>query len=229
MLPQANQTTKPGGFTLIELLVVIAILALLLVLLIPVLGTAREQAKVTVANAELYTIGLALESYGLENRGSFPPTYVSCMDPGHYYQMPDELVQSRYLPAKSQTFGAMSSPVADPFNPGHTYKYVAPGDLIMNLGQHPLQNRSLLWVPDGYPDAERTSGQFYRNPKDCPASWAIYSLGPRFDAENPDIVNLHYPLPRRTWYTPARRQGLLARIRLASGEHIGTFTTSKKR
>ena len=43
-----------------------------------------------MVNTELFHIGQALEAYGLENRDKFPPTYVSCMLPEHFYQLPDE-------------------------------------------------------------------------------------------------------------------------------------------
>ncbi len=141
------------AFTLVELLVVVAILALLLTLFAPALAQARLQAKITAVNAELYQIGLALEAYGCEHEGRFPPTRVSCMTQEHYYQLPDELVRQEYLPGRPERFGPMSSAFEDRFNPGHTYKYVAPGDLIINQGQYPLKNKSFLWFPDGFPES----------------------------------------------------------------------------
>lgn len=52
-----------GAFTLIELLVVIAIIALLLAILLPSLGRAKEQAKMTRCLANLKQIGLAMNAY----------------------------------------------------------------------------------------------------------------------------------------------------------------------
>ena len=87
------------AFTLIELLVVIAVVALLMGILLPVIGQARLQAKVTVVNAELRQIGLALEGYSFDNDNKYPPTRVDCMLGEHFYQLPLELVECKYLPA----------------------------------------------------------------------------------------------------------------------------------
>ena len=215
--------SRVQAFTLIELLIVIAILAILLTILIPALGQAKEQTKITIVNAELYTIGLALEAYGLENKDNFPPTYVSCMIQSHYYQLPKELVNAKYLPGKRDEFGPMATTLDDRYNPGHTYKYVAPGDLVINQGHHPVKNKSKLWVPDGFPDAEQETGAFYRNPKVSPVTWAVYSLGPNFDPEDQFVTDLKYPVPKSTWYDPREHKGFFTRIRLANGEQVGTF------
>ncbi|MBN1763764.1 MAG: prepilin-type N-terminal cleavage/methylation domain-containing protein [Sedimentisphaerales bacterium] len=214
---------KKNGFTLIELLVVMAILALLLSLLLPALNTARLQARVVTVNSELYQIGLALEAYGLDNKDKYPPTRRSCMDPAHYHQLPDELVKGDYLPERPDVYGPMSSNMEDRFNPEHTYKYVAPGGLIINQANYVLPNRSAIWVPEGFPDAQKEEGSFYSNPQTSPVTWAIFSLGPDFNEQDPDIVSMHYPVPSRTWYDPRENKGLLTRIRLSKGEHIGTF------
>ena len=201
----------------------IAILAVLLAILVPALQTAREQTKITAVQAELYTIGMGLEAYGLENKDTFPPTYVSCMSQSHYFQLPQELVQSHYLPGKRDAFGAMTTILEDRYNPGHTYKYVAPGDLVINQGQKPIKNKSKLWIPDGFPDAEQETGQFYTNPKTSPVTWAVYSLGPDFDFEDPFVIDLHYPVPSDRWFDPDNHKGLFTRIRLHNGEQVGTF------
>ncbi|MHB9070961.1 MAG: type II secretion system protein [Sedimentisphaerales bacterium] len=51
------------GFTLVELLVVISIIALLLAVLMPVLGKAREQARMVICKTNLATIGKAEKVY----------------------------------------------------------------------------------------------------------------------------------------------------------------------
>jgi prepilin-type N-terminal cleavage/methylation domain-containing protein len=60
------------AFTLIELLVVIAILALLMALLYPVLGRAREAARVVVCQDRLRQAGLVFHLYVEDNDGRLP-------------------------------------------------------------------------------------------------------------------------------------------------------------
>jgi len=60
------------GFTLIELLVVIAIIALLLSILLPALHGARAHAKRVKCQANLRSIGHALQFYLTDSRDVFP-------------------------------------------------------------------------------------------------------------------------------------------------------------
>ena len=69
---------KTKGFTLIELLVVIAIIALLMSILIPVLRSAKNQARAVVCQANLKQWGSILNLYTEDNRDCFP-TYL--LDP----------------------------------------------------------------------------------------------------------------------------------------------------
>lgn len=207
------------AFTLIELLVVIAIIALLLGILLPSMGRTRLAAKIVTVNAELREIGLALEAYSFDNNGKFPPTRVDCMLGGHFYQLPLELVESKYLPEPGgDTF--MAAGIEDRFNRGYTYKYRSAGTLIYNRTVT-VKDGAYLWVPDGFTDSEKEEGQNYYSLQESPVSWVLYSQGPRFDLNR--MKEMKYPVPRKTWYNPQTRQGVIVRLRLKNGRQIGSF------
>jgi len=207
------------AFTLIELLVVIGVIALLMGILLTAMGRARLAAKVVAVNAELREIGMALEAYSFDNDDKYPPTRVDCMLGGHFYQLPCELVDSKYLPAPaSDTF--MAAGIEDPFNRGYTYKYRSVGTLIYNRTVV-VNNGAYLWVPDGFPDNEKEEGQTYDNLTDSPVSWVLYSQGPKFDLDS--MKELKYPVPKQTWYNPRTRMGIIIRMRLKNGRNIGSF------
>ena len=68
-----RENPKSHGFTLIELLVVVAIIAVLVAMLLPALGQARKQAKLTQCGSQLRQIGTAALMYAQENSDKFPP------------------------------------------------------------------------------------------------------------------------------------------------------------
>ena len=62
------------GFTLIELMIVVIIIAALSAMVVPRLSNRSEQAKITVAEADINSnISLALKLYKLDN-GRYPTT-----------------------------------------------------------------------------------------------------------------------------------------------------------
>ena len=57
---------RTRAFTIIELLVVVSIIALLIGILLPAIGKARDQAKLTQSQGNLRNLGAAHETYGSE-------------------------------------------------------------------------------------------------------------------------------------------------------------------
>lgn len=206
-----------GAFTLMELLVVIAIIALLASLLLPALARAKEKAKVTKVHAELYGVGLALEMYSDDNEGRLPPVRVNCNTDlaGHWCQFPLELASQGYLPRGSRP--GMAANMEDVFNPGHTYKYAAPGPQLLN--DSPGGNFK-LWVPDDFPRCATNSGQYYSNPKDSPVRWVLWSMGPR--PSSPQSQDSHAPMAGNSWYRRVGDGGVIARFATRNGLQIKT-------
>jgi prepilin-type N-terminal cleavage/methylation domain-containing protein/prepilin-type processing-associated H-X9-DG protein len=73
--PKPRQGHRPvagGGFTLVELLVVIGIIALLVSILLPALNHAREQANWIKCQANLRSLGEAIQIYVYNSKGVLP-------------------------------------------------------------------------------------------------------------------------------------------------------------
>jgi Tfp pilus assembly protein PilE len=239
-------------FTIIEILVVISIIGLLLAILTPVLSRAKEMAKVTVVNAELRQVGLALDMY-FENNKKYPPTEADCISgmlKDHLYQLPKALVESHYLTRMSEG-EAMSTNLHDRFNREHTYKYRCAGEIIVDRDIISTAVASRLWIPNHfpakssidpeqgrwYPDNDERklySGDFGSYFPQSPVSWVVFSLGPRFSDEwleenlgcNGGDVS-RYPVPKELWYTPKQRRGFIVRMQLKNGLHTGSFESTK--
>jgi len=230
------------GFTLIEILVIISIIGLLMGILMPALSRAREQAKITVVNAELRQIGIALDMYFDDNH-KFPPTREDCHTgkiKDHLYQLPKELAEGRYLPA-TDSKNVMTTIMEDRFNRGHTYKYRSPGEVYRDIGSIEKHIPARLWIPDNFPSVSSINedeGRWYPNDSEkkqyrgryslftpkAPVSWVVFSLGPGFDETAVyDKVKNRYPVSRELWYDSKNRAGFLVRLRLQNGQQIGTF------
>lgn len=66
--------TDRRAFTLIELLTVVAIIGVLAALLMPVISRVRESAKSSRCVTNLRQVGVAIQSYTADNKGSLPAT-----------------------------------------------------------------------------------------------------------------------------------------------------------
>ncbi len=173
-----------------------------------------------------------MEGYARSHRGHVPPgrTYCNSEKADEWSDLPTELVELHWLPAGSPD-GRLSSVMEDVFNPGHTYKYMAPGWGYHNGVSVPKS----LWVPDAFPlddpdaDPQTLPGRVYDNvsrpaesgskPKPCPVTWVVWSLGPRYDPRAGSPARA--PIPRSSWYRGAGTSGVIPRIGPLNGEQIG--------
>lgn len=69
----SDPTRREAGLTLIEMIVVLAIIALVAALIVPNVIGRPDEARVTVARADLGSISAALKMYRLDN-GRYPTT-----------------------------------------------------------------------------------------------------------------------------------------------------------
>jgi prepilin-type N-terminal cleavage/methylation domain-containing protein len=216
------KTKHDKAFTLIELLVVISVIAVMMAILLPALSAARQQAKVLAVNSDLYQVSLGLEMYMENNNGKHPPTRKDCSMGWEDRQLPPELAQGKYLPAPKPKDGTTAG-IKDRFHRINTYKYSSVGDLYQNNRFMPYIKAS-LYVPASFPDNQGPPHEDirYDDPKTSPVTWVVYSQGPELD-EWKLIKQLHGPVPKRTWYSPSKKQGLIVRMRLRGGGHLGSF------
>lgn len=213
------------GFTLIELLTVAGLIALLLAVLLPALTAAKQRSKIVTVNVELNQIGLALEAYGLDHKGNYPPTRADCNQETrkHWWALPPELADLNYL-AKGSEGLAVFSDIEDKFNRGCTYKYVAVGKRLDFSGT-PTKQR--LMVPQGFPNNSPSPAKYitYSDPVTSPVTWCLFSVGPKFD-EN-DSIQDGFPVDTKFWYQPKKQRGIITRLRLKNGSHLGTFSAMR--
>ncbi len=73
------------AFTLVELLVVISIIGLLMGILLPSLTRARQLSKKVVCLSNMRQMGIALQSYVIDNGDRLPPSSCHTTDPKEYW------------------------------------------------------------------------------------------------------------------------------------------------
>lgn len=80
--PRFSQPSR-SGFTLVELLTVIAIIGILAGILIPVIGAARQSARISVSQGNLRQLGMAVQIFVADNKRTLPVN--SPGSPTHYW------------------------------------------------------------------------------------------------------------------------------------------------
>ena len=204
------------GFTLIELLVVVVIGGILLGLGVPLVSQAMEKGRVTKVHAELRQIEIALELYRDDHK-KYPPVRVSCnsAEREHWCELPEELVRLKYLPPGNRQ--GVSSAMEDPFNAGHTYKYLASGPYYLNGS---LQSENFpVYIPDDFPACQSQGGSYVEDPH-APLAWAVWSLGPRQNVQK--ALSSKAPASAKTWYAGVGDHGVIARFKPRYGDSFKT-------
>ncbi len=103
--PFAFPPKKRAAFTLVELLTVIAIIGVLAGILIPVGSKARASAHLAECTSNLRQVGVAINLYATDNRGTFPGALYTGQGPRFRSTDVGSLAQTldRYLPSSTPT------------------------------------------------------------------------------------------------------------------------------
>jgi hypothetical protein len=129
--------------------------------------------------------------------------------------LPIELANERYLPHGNQ--GGLEADLEDVFNPGHTYKYAAPGPELLNGA---AAGNYSLWVPTSAPTDMSGGGKYFTDPKVSPVHWVVWSLGPK--PNSPKSLGTYAPLSSDDWYRRTGDGGVIVRF----ADRNGTQFTS---
>ena len=122
--------TDDAGLTLIEMIIVLAIMALVAALIVPNVIGRPDEARVTVAQADLEGVAAALKLYRLDN-GDYPTSEQGLAALVTRPTLPP-------LPGAYPAGGYLAQAPVDPW--GHPYRYRSPGEAgagfdLLSLGR----------------------------------------------------------------------------------------------
>ena len=112
-----------------------------------------------------------------------------------YYELPPPLY--KYIAAER---------FYDPFNPGRTYKYIAPGLGYVNNSI----SRITLYVPSDYPESNQPCVPYYSQTT-SPIKWVVWSVGPSGGCDLFTFDQNLMPVPKQCWY-PSDQNGIIVRL-----------------
>ncbi len=158
-------TRYKGAFTLIELLLVVTIIALLAAVATPSLLEASVRAKVARVAADLRTLSMAIESYGVD--ANVPPR----MAHYQFYQDPRyDLVAG--IPVNGVVSKSLSTPVAYVSNPFVLDPFTASKKSV------PLDERLYTYQVLGVYVTRNSQSTFWPGARDFYGEWRLASVGP---------------------------------------------------
>jgi len=169
-------TSRRPGFTLIELLVAIGIIAVLIGLLLPALGSAREQGRTITCASQLRQIAVGWQIYANENDDISIPA-----QPGRFDSLRDNLYDIgnglHYRPRWFATMGAAAG----------FFAYANPSEDREDEHSYPVTNELFLcpnasdWVstrnsPYGYNHSFLGNARFRDNADDASAGFINFPV-----------------------------------------------------
>ena len=162
---------KRTGFTLIELLIVVAIIGILAAIAVPNFLNAQIRAKIAGAEADMKSVGSAIEMYRLDNN-RYPRTYtLGCYaGPCEGAQMPRFVRLSKLTTPISYLAGVPE----DKFNTTQ-----------LRVDSSEVLNTYPYWEPN-FADGYRTPtglGMHFPDQRKPNGIWALMSYGPDGDFE----------------------------------------------